>query len=184
MTNGPETSGAPHNGGYRRRMATDVQFRPPVVADGVALWRLAADTGVLDVNSAYAYVLWCRDFAATSTVAIAGDPSVELAGFVTGYRPPARPNVLFVWQIAVGDRHRNAHIARRMLIDLVQRARVHGVDHVEATVAPSNAASLGLFRSVARRLDAPCQHPCPGGFDATDLADGHEEEPVLRIGPF
>lgn len=30
------------------------------------MWAIAAASRVLDVNSRYAYVLWCRDFAATS----------------------------------------------------------------------------------------------------------------------
>ncbi|MFD5542176.1 diaminobutyrate acetyltransferase, partial [Streptomyces sp. NPDC127079] len=32
----------------------------PSVTDGAALWRIAKDSGNLDLNSSYSYLLWCR----------------------------------------------------------------------------------------------------------------------------
>ncbi|NEE35249.1 diaminobutyrate acetyltransferase, partial [Streptomyces sp. SID7982] len=60
----------------------DLQIDRPTVADGAALWRMAKDSKVLDVNSSYSYLLWCRDFAATS--AVARDEHGEPIGFITG----------------------------------------------------------------------------------------------------
>ncbi|CAO0837892.1 L-2,4-diaminobutyric acid acetyltransferase OS=Streptomyces microflavus OX=1919 GN=ectA_1 PE=3 SV=1 [Streptomyces microflavus] len=58
--------------------------------DGAAIWRIARDSEVLDLNSSYSYLLWCRDFAATSAVARGEDG--EPIAFVTGYiRPEPRP---------------------------------------------------------------------------------------------
>src|SRR5205823_2377512 len=51
----------------------------PTKADGAQLWRIARDSAKLDLNSPYAYLLWCRDFAETSCVAREGD---EAVGFV------------------------------------------------------------------------------------------------------
>ncbi|WP_230987146.1 diaminobutyrate acetyltransferase [Mycolicibacter heraklionensis] len=52
-----------------------VRLRTPTVADGPALWQIAVDSATLDVNSPYAYLLWCRDFASTSVVAeVGGQP--------------------------------------------------------------------------------------------------------------
>jgi diaminobutyrate acetyltransferase len=75
-------------------------LRSPTVDDGAAIWQLVRETGVLDENSAYAYLLLCRDFARTSLVA---ERDSQLAGFVTAYRPPQRLQMLFVWQISVSQ---------------------------------------------------------------------------------
>jgi L-2,4-diaminobutyric acid acetyltransferase len=72
--------------------AAGIFIAEPVLADGPHLWRLARDSRVLDLNSSYAYLLWCRDFAATSVVAKVDG---NVVGFVTGYvRPMAtRPRI-------------------------------------------------------------------------------------------
>lgn len=165
-----------------------VVLRMPRVDDGTDIWRLASASSTLDVNSAYAYVLWCRDFAETSIVAEASGPTEPtdgpaLVGFVTGFRRPTAPDTLFVWQVAVDRRMRGRGLGARLLTELVERSRSDGVDRLEATVAPSNRASLALFRTVARRLGAPCWHPTPGGFDHRLLPFDHDPEPLLRIGP-
>ncbi len=165
-----------------------VVVRTPVIGDGMAVARLAAATATLDVNSAYAYVLWCRDFAQTSVVAELADPpgeadGPELVGFVTGYRRPSAPDTLFVWQVAVSDRMRRRGLGVRLLIELIERVRTDGVNRVEATVAPNNHASRRLFAAVAQRLGAPCRYPTLGGFDDQDLPEGHDPEPLLSIGP-
>lgn len=160
-------------------------LRPPAVADGTELWRLAQGSAVLDVNSAYAYALWCRDFAATSIVAEVRSPAstdrATIAGFVTGFRRPSAPETLFVWQVAVDPEFRGHGVAAELLVRLVDRLRLSGVRRLEATVAPGNLASISLFRSVARRLGAECIHPAPGGFDRDDLPEGHDPEPLLVI---
>ena len=67
-----------------------VLFRSPQIDDGVRLWEIARDSKVLDLNSSYAYLLWCRDFSATSIVA---EVDGRVVGFVSGYtRPSAQRN--------------------------------------------------------------------------------------------
>ncbi len=46
-----------------------IEVRTPTPEDGADLWRIAKGTGVLDVNTPYAYLLWTRDFAETSVIA-------------------------------------------------------------------------------------------------------------------
>ena len=58
-----------------------VLFRSPQIDDGVRLWEIARDSKVLDLNSSYAYLLWCRDFSATSIVA---EVDGRVVGFVSG----------------------------------------------------------------------------------------------------
>lgn len=147
----------------------------PEIADGVACWRLAAASRVLDVNSRYAYLLWCRDFADTSVVARSGG---EVVGFITGYRRPSDPATLLVWQVAVDEQVRGSGVAARMLDALVERVPV---THLETTITPGNAASVALFSAFARRVDAPVQRSELFGSDV--LGTDHEPEHLFRIGP-
>src|SRR4051794_41966070 len=81
----------------------DLLLEAPGGDDGHEMWRLARDTQVLDVNSPYSYLLWCRDFADSSVVARDGD---RLSGFITGYIRPRSADTLFVWQVAVDQAYR------------------------------------------------------------------------------
>lgn len=122
----------------------DIQLRTPSLTDGAPLWRLAKGTGVLDLNSPYAYTLWTRDFADTSVVAtVDGEP----AGFISGYLKPADPQTLFVWQVAVDSRFRGRRLASRMLSDVVARS---GASRLETTITADNTASIALFTGLAR----------------------------------
>lgn len=159
---------------------TGLRFRQPTVEDGPAIWQLVIDAGTLDRNSSYAYLLLCRDFAETCVVAERGG---TLLGFLTGYRPPTRPEAVFVWQIGVSEKARGEGLASALLDHLLLSDGCRGVRFLETTVAPSNEASRALFRSLARRLEAELEES--PGF-AADLfpEGGHEAEPRLRIGPF
>ena len=100
------------------RPRLEAKFRKPTLNDGAALWRMAKDSQVLDLNSSYSYLLWCRDFAETSVVATIDD---EPAGFVTGYVRPDEPGTLMVWQVAVNSAFRGQKLAATMLDELSAR---------------------------------------------------------------
>ncbi|MFI8521629.1 diaminobutyrate acetyltransferase [Streptomyces sp. NPDC085481] len=156
------------------------------ITDGADLWRIARDSGELDVNSPYSYLLWCRDFA--DTTAVARDAGGRAVGFVTGYLRPEAPHTLFVWQVAVDGSYRGSGVAGALLDALTSRvAAERGLSRVEATVTPGNVASDRLFRSFARRHGAAVTREVlfasavfPGG-SATDV--DHEPEVLYRIGP-
>lgn len=148
------------------------------MADGPALWQIAVDSATLDVNSPYAYLLWCRDFASTSVVA---EVNGELGGFVTGYRRPERPEALMVWQVAVNAAHRGAGLAGRMLDHLATAQVTQGVTHLETSITPDNDASRRLFSAFARRWDAPLE--CSELFGAGLFPESHLAEELFRIGP-
>ncbi|MBB5804267.1 diaminobutyrate acetyltransferase [Saccharothrix ecbatanensis] len=152
-----------------------LQVGRPSPADGGALWRLARDTGVLDVNSSYAYLLWTRDFAATSVVA---RHHGDVVGFVSGYTRPDAPDTLFVWQVGVDARHRGRGVARAMLDDLVGR----GTRFLETTVTATNEASIRLFGALARDHDV--RHTREPLFTADLFPDRHEAEELHRLGPW
>lgn len=154
-----------------------VLFRSPQIDDGVRLWEIARDSKVLDLNSSYAYLLWCRDFGATSIVAEVDD---RVVGFVTGYTRPSAQDTLFVWQVAVDESQRGKAIAARMLSSLLDRTAPLGVSHLETTISPDNEASIALFTALARRRDVPItKHTL---FSPSDFPDGHEAEDLYRVG--
>ncbi|MET8976983.1 diaminobutyrate acetyltransferase [Streptomyces sp. NPDC004539] len=148
----------------------------PTVDDGSALWRIARDSEVLDLNSPYSYLLWCRDFADTSAVARhRGEP----VAFVTGYLRPDRPGTLFVWQIAVDGAHRGRGLAGTLLDALTARTAASAV---ETTITPDNTASRALFASYAARHRAEVEETVLFD-DGLFPGAGHESEVLHRIGP-
>jgi L-2,4-diaminobutyric acid acetyltransferase len=151
----------------------------PTVDDGAAMWRIARDSRILDLNSSYSYLLWCRDFARTSVVARADGTPV---GFVTGYVRPERPRTLVVWQVAVDHDHRGRGLAAAMLDALTARTRGDlGVDRVETTITPGNTASHRLFTAFGRRHEAGVERDVL--FTGAQFPDGHDTEVLYRIGP-
>ncbi len=153
-----------------------VRIEPPTVDDGVDFWRIAQESDVLDVNSRYAYLLWCRDFASTSVIAKDGDDAL---GFISGYCRPASPGTLFVWQVAVDEAARGRGLAGKMLDTLFDQ--VDDVDHLETTITPDNDASIALFTKFADRRDASIE--CKQLFGEELLGDDHMAETRFRIGP-
>jgi L-2,4-diaminobutyric acid acetyltransferase len=161
-------------------MDNNVNFRKPTIADGAGMWRIVQESGVLDPNSAYLYLLLCKDFADTCIVAERDD---RLVGFATGYRPPGRPDVVFLWQIGVDAATRGQGLGKRLLAGFLRQASAGGTSLLETTISPSNQASQALFRGVARDLGTDCKVlPC----FPTELfpSGGHEAEDLYRIGPF
>ncbi|MEU9106365.1 diaminobutyrate acetyltransferase [Streptomyces xanthophaeus] len=153
----------------------------PNVEDGASLWRIARDSKVLDLNSAYSYLLWCRDFAGTSVVA--RDTSGRPVGFVSGYRRPDAPGNLFVWQVAVDAALRGQGVAGALLDGLSARVagRHAGLRILETTIEPGNTASERLFVSYAERHGASLTREllfAPGDFPGSDA---HAAEVLHRI---
>ncbi|MGW7052033.1 diaminobutyrate acetyltransferase [Streptomyces sp. NPDC054887] len=159
-----------------------LQIDAPRVEDGAAIWRIARDSQALDLNSSYSYLLWCRDFAATSVVA-RDSPGGEPIAFITGYIRPERPETLVVWQVAVDHDHRGRGLAGTLLEALTEKvAARHGVTTVETTVTPDNTASNRLFTSYAERRGAGLEREVL--FDGGLFPEGtHLPEVLYRIGP-
>jgi L-2,4-diaminobutyric acid acetyltransferase len=173
----PSHNDAERNGesGSAGRLEIDA----PVVADGPALYRITRDSGVLDVNSSYAYLLWCRDFAQTSVVARVNGAAV---GFVTGFLRPEAPDTVVVWQVAVDSSQRGAGIASTLLNHLLDRMLPRGVRYLETTITADNSASIRLFSALARDREAELVRT--ELFTADLFPDAHEGEDLYRIGPF
>jgi L-2,4-diaminobutyric acid acetyltransferase len=158
-----------------------LSIEQPGLDDGVQMHRLAAESKVLDVNSRYAYLLWCRDFAATSVVARRGGDG-RVVGFVTGYRRPDEPATLLVWQVAVAEEARGQGLAGRMLDTLFDQVAGRGyTDHLETTITPDNEASIALFSAFAQRREAEVD--TVDLFGPELLGAEHLPEQRYRIGP-
>ncbi len=162
-----------------RKAEAAIAFRKPEPRDGKRMWQLVHDAGTLEANTAYCYVLLCDHFADTCLLA---ETDGRLDGFIAAYRPPGREDTVFVWQIGVAQHARGQGLARRMLRKLIAREDLHGLHFVEATVAPDNAASEALFRSLARSLDVECIES--DKYASALFPAAHEPENLFRIGPF
>lgn len=157
-----------------------LHFRVPQLKDAAAIHDLVGRSKPLDLNSLYSYLLLCDHFRNTCIVAI--HKSV-IVGFISAYVPPEKPDTIFVWQVAVDGSMRNRSLATRMLQGLMSRKAFSGLKQLETTVTPSNKASMAFFRAFAEKLEAPfTTNPC---YEAELFGDeGHEEELLVRIGPF
>ena len=158
----------------------EVLLRQPVSEDGAEVHRLIGNCPPLDENSIYCNLLQASHFADTSVAAEVGG---ELAGFVSGYLIPDRPNTLFIWQVAVAEAGRGQGLAGRMIREILRRPSCAQVRYLETTITPDNEASWALFRGLARKLNASCAESVM--FDRERHFGGrHDSEMLLRIGPF
>lgn len=159
-----------------------VRLRRPTDGDGYSLNQLVASCPPLDTNSVYCNLLQCADFADTAIAA--EDLQGRLVGFISGYCPPARPDTLFVWQVAVDSSLRGQGLALRMLLALTARvAAERGVRYLETTISPDNAASQALFRRAFARLGAEFETRTLFSR-AVHFAGRHADEVLYRAGPF
>ncbi|WP_277209600.1 diaminobutyrate acetyltransferase [Isoptericola croceus] len=157
--------------------STPLTIRPPTVDDGGAMWRVARDSGSLDLNSSYSYLLLAGHFSDTCRIALLGD---DVVGFVSGYRLPSDPSRYFLWQVAVDERARGRRVAGR-LIDAVIDDQPE-ITSLVTTVTEDNQASRRVFRRWSDDRGATLDEV--PGFEAHHFPDGHEAEPLLVIEGF
>jgi L-2,4-diaminobutyric acid acetyltransferase len=160
--------------------AGPINFRHPRKSDGSAINDLIAECGVLDENSVYCNFLQCTHFASTCLLAERGD---EIVGWVSGYRLPEDPEILFIWQVAVSAAARGQGLASRLITGLLAQDSCAGVNRLKTTITPENEASWALFSSVAEQLDADFNRGT--WLESEAHFDGaHETEHMVEIGPF
>ncbi|MDN5869397.1 MAG: diaminobutyrate acetyltransferase [Nitrococcus sp.] len=156
-----------------------IVIRQPDVDDGGGIWRVVREASALDPNSSYLYLLLAKDFSDTCVVA---ECDGEIVGFVTGYRPPRRHEVVFLWQVGLLPSMQGRGLGKRLVLGFLGSPGARGATVLETTVAPSNTASRALFLAIARQLGAQCHvSPC---FSAHMFPEGgHEDEELYCIGP-
>jgi L-2,4-diaminobutyric acid acetyltransferase len=157
----------------------EIELCMPAATDGAEVSALIWRCPPLDPNSLYCNLLQCTHFADTCVLARAGGRPV---GWLAAYRLPRDPRALFVWQIAVAPDVRGAGLGERMLSHLLARSSCAGVTRLEASVTPSNAASVALFSRFAARRGA--RFVSEEWLDQHDHFMGrHESELRIRIAP-
>ena len=157
-----------------------LSIRMPNPTDGAGVHALVRQCPPLDLNSLYAYVLQCEDFADTCILAENADRTLA---WVSAYRQPSDPSTLLVWQVAVHAEARGLGLGRRLILDLLRRPAALGVEQIKTTITPDNQASFALFESVAAALDAPIERRAWFDRDA-HFAGRHQSEYLITIGPF
>lgn len=161
--------------------AETLEIHCPEVEHGAAMWQLVCDTGVLDVNSSYLYLMMCRYFGQTCLVA---REAGQTLGFVMGFVPPESPETYFVWQIGVAAAARGRGLATRLLQEVLKLPACREVHFVETTITPSNQASRRLFKGLARRLGAELEIQTCFEVPHFPPLTAHEAEELFLIGPF
>lgn len=155
-------------------------LRSPCLDDARHIHALIQASPPLDVNSLYVYLLLAHHHAGTCVVAEGANGLLQ--GFVSAYVPPQTPDVLFVWQVAVHESARGLGLGGAMLKALLSRPGLQAVRYIETTVGPENAASRGMFASLARKLGTQINESAL--FETRHFGEqAHEEERLLRLGP-
>ena len=163
-------------------MRNNIIIRKPEIKDAFGIWSLVKNSPPLDLNSKYSYMLFCTHFRDMSVVATDPEQDNKVVGFVSGYRPPTQPDALFVWQVAVDSSMRGTGLAPRIIQDIMEREGNRDLAYIQATVGPSNKASEGLFRKMAKIYSTECETAV--FFTSEDFGEGgHEEEVLFHIGP-
>ena len=159
---------------------TEIMLRLPAREDAIGIWKLIRSCPPLDVNSSYMYLLLCEHNPQTCVVA---ERDGAIVGFVSGYRLPADPTVLFIWQVAVHPDGRGLGLGKRMIVEILGSSGCDGVMSLETTVSPSNQASRKMFSAIADTLSSPINEK--EYFSSALLGEsGHEPENLITIGPF
>lgn len=122
----------------------------------------------------------CSHFSSTSVAAFSQD---EIVGFISAYIIPDKPNVLFIWQVAVGTQARGQGLATRMLQHILDRPCCKDINYLETTITQSNKASWALFNGLSNKLNTQVHSSIM--FDREQhLDNAHATEMLVRIGPF
>ena len=157
-----------------------ISLRHPTTEDGMAVHKLIANCPPLDTNSAYCNLLQCSHFGQTAVVA---EKDGQVVGSVTGYIPPEEPDTFFLWQVAADSSARGAGLGTAMVHFILTSAACKSVRFLNTTITEDNEASWGLFKGIAKKLDAPLNSEVM--FDKQRHFKGeHDSEMLVRIGPF
>lgn len=156
----------------------DILTRKPEARDGFAIHQLIASSPPLDLNSIYSYYLLSDHFRDSCVVA---ECQGKVAGFLSAYFIPSRPQTLFIWQVVVDQTLRGRGVAGQLVNALLAQVGEQRLRFIEGTVNPSNAASRGLFERLARQLDSRIEEETFLEAGAFGPGGNHESELLLRI---
>ncbi|WNO11684.1 diaminobutyrate acetyltransferase [Teredinibacter sp. KSP-S5-2] len=161
-------------------MPESIALRKPTPSDGKSVYDLVKQCPPLDINSMYCNLLQATHFSATS---VAAELKGKMVGFVSGYIVPEKPNVLFVWQVAVAEEARGRGLAKSMIFHILDRAETRQVDTIQTTITADNGPSRSLFKRLSKELEAPLNEY--EMFDRDKHFGGtHDSEFLIEIASF
>lgn len=142
------------------------------------MWELARRVRGAECDTAYFYLLWCREFAQTSVVATVDN---QVVGFVLGYLRQDVPGTLVVWQVGSDPSCPVFGVRSRMLNEIIDRQVARGCRFVETTVTAREVETIrGVRRLAGQRAARVAKQVL---FEADRFPDGHAAEMVYIIGP-
>jgi L-2,4-diaminobutyric acid acetyltransferase len=157
------------------------QFVAPDITMGFGVSELIKRCPPLDTNSNYCNLLQCLHFSSTSIAAV--DSQNQVAGFISGYLIPDRPDCLFIWQVAVDPASRGKGLALAMLTHLIKRDSCRRITFIETSITLANKPSWALFEKLASKLHT--RYEAEVLFDQSlHFHNQHDTEMLVRIGPF
>lgn len=159
--------------------SSSVFLRTPTALDGPAITALIGRCPPLDTNSAYCNLVQCAHFADTCVVA---ETEGRVIGWISAHRPPAAPDQVFVWQVAVDASARGMGLGGRMLDALLARPSVRDAQVLTTTITEANGASWAMFEGFARRRGLKLGRT-PLFTRETHFAGAHDTEWQASIGP-
>lgn len=159
-------------------MNIKIKYRDPKKDDAKYIFKLIKDSGRLDVNSEYLYLLQSTHFKDTCCVAT---DHGKIVGFASGYLIPNDCHTLFIWQIVVDEKYRGHSIAQNMISEIMSRKRTNPIFNIYATVSSDNTASNRVFEKIAKELDVSITKETL--FKISDFEHAHEAEILYKIGP-
>lgn len=148
----------------------------PTIEDGNRMWEIASESS-LDLNSSYSYLMMAKFFNDRCFVVRDNE---EIVGFITGF--VLKDDVYFVWQICIDDKYRGQGLAKKLLIEATETlTKTENIKFIQATVSPTNTASMKLFKSIANKHKT--FFATKSGFEEDDFPDDKPEERLIQVGP-
>lgn len=120
--------------------------------DLTALLAIERDCFGHDAMPVYSFVQYLELFPSTTLVA-EGAEGGPPAGFVIA-GASEDPDTAWILDVAVSPAMQGRGVARRLLETVLETLRARGAGRVRATVAPSNSASLALFRGAGFSVES------------------------------
>lgn len=104
-----------------------------------------------------------------------------VAGYVAGIAPFETQDRALLWQVGVAEDARRKGLARRLIAAFAEGANSMGLSEIAFTIEKDNAASRGLFHSVAAQAGLDLQAASSGETGDFGLGLPSEEIFVLRL---
>jgi len=153
------------------------EIRSPVLEDTKQIINLVRESGKLDVNSAFYYALWIKEWSDTCAVAVSNGCIV---GVLTGFVRPTNPSVYFSWQACISPTTDESNLAFCLYKYVLDPLIIRGVTHLETTVDRTNRFVRLMLAKMAHHYGSEVED---GGtlFSTQLLGTNNYSEELRRI---